>query len=191
MAPLGEPRPGDGPLGGRLPGRGPGAALRRAADARPAYARPRHGPEPAGVAARQVLGPPRRRPRLDGAARRHDAARRGRRRHSRTRSTPSRLQSGPSGTSRLFPSRPPSAASSPTASTRSGWTSTPSHMATERTYVEFQGRTAYGERLGVPVLRAQRRLAGERPAARRHHHGVRVADRRHQRGRLAASSAGR
>ena len=36
----------------------------------------------------------------------------------------------------------------------------------------------------LPVLRAERRLAGERPPARRHHHRVRVADRRHQGRRL-------
>ena len=51
-----------------------------------------------------------------------------------------------------------------------------------------RGSTAYGERSTIPVPRDQRRLAGERSRARRHHDGVRLADRRDRRSAAAASS---
>ena len=47
-----------------------------------------------------------------------------------------------------------------------------------KTYVEFEGRTAYRRALAHSVSRHQPRLAGERSRARRHHDGVRRADRR-------------
>ena len=51
-----------------------------------------------------------------------------------------------------------------------------SWAATESTYVQFQGRTAFGERSRDAVPRHQPRLAGKRPRARRHHDDVRRAD---------------
>jgi hypothetical protein len=52
----------------------------------------------------------------------------------------------------------------------------PSRVATPETYVEFEGRTAYGERVALPVPRDERRLAGERPAAGRAPDRLRGAD---------------
>ena len=43
----------------------------------------------------------------------------------------------------------------------------PSRFATPSTYVEFEGRTAYGERSRIPFHVTQRRLAGERSRVRR------------------------
>ena len=51
----------------------------------------------------------------------------------------------------------------------------PSHLATPDTYVEFEGRTAYGDASRIPFHVTQRRLAGKRSAAGRHHDGLRRA----------------
>ena len=67
---------------------------------------------------------------------------------------------------------------SSTRSIRTGSSLDDSWAATESTYVQFQGRTAFGEQLADAVPRHQPRLAGERPRAGRHHDGVRRADRR-------------
>ena len=64
----------------------------------------------------------------------------------------------------------------------------PEPDATEKTYVEFKGRTVWGAAIEDSVPRHQPRLAGERPRARRHHDGVRLADRRDRRSAAAASS---
>ena len=67
---------------------------------------------------------------------------------------------------------------SPTRSTPTGSTSPTGWAATEKTYVEFKGRTACGAALADPVPRDQPRLAGERSRPGRHHDRLRRADRR-------------
>ena len=81
-----------------------------------------------------------------------------------------------------------SPATSSIRSIRSGFASRRAGRRPSRTYVEFEGQTAYGEQSRIPFHVTQPGLAGERPRARRDHDGVRVADRARCRWAATASS---
>ena len=156
---------------------------------RPAVRRPRDRAQSARLADRALSRAPRRRrgDRRAAAGSRDDEAARSTAAPAADPDPPAQ-ERGPFGAAAARQRTCRSAARSPTASTPTASKPSNGRFATERTHVVVRRRDRLGRRVDVPVPRHQRRLAGERPGARRHPDRLRRAHRAGGRSAAAASS---